>query len=38
MQLIQHATVGLDAFQDAREYKNYSRYPIAKVKKKNLQC
>ncbi|CAO3607525.1 unnamed protein product [Mucor fragilis] len=30
MQLIQHATVGLDAFQDARDYKNYSRYPIAK--------
>lgn len=31
MQLIQHATVGLDAFQDARDYKNYSKYPIAKV-------
>ncbi|KAI9476110.1 MAG: Sec8 exocyst complex component-specific domain-containing protein [Benjaminiella poitrasii] len=30
MQLIHHATVGLDAFQDARDYKNYSRYPIAK--------
>ncbi|KAI8878211.1 hypothetical protein K501DRAFT_196399 [Backusella circina FSU 941] len=30
MQLIQHATVGLDAFQDARDYKNYSKYPIAK--------
>ncbi|CAO3657286.1 unnamed protein product [Mucor hiemalis] len=30
MQLIQHATVGLDAFQDARDFKNYSRYPIAK--------
>ncbi|KAI8380409.1 Sec8 exocyst complex component-specific domain-containing protein [Blakeslea trispora] len=30
MQLIQHATVGLDAFQDARDYIDYSRYPIAK--------
>jgi hypothetical protein len=23
--------IGLDAFQDARDYKNYSKYPIAKV-------
>ncbi|CEI89960.1 hypothetical protein RMCBS344292_04296 [Rhizopus microsporus] len=30
MQLIQHATVGLDAFQDVRDYKTYSKYPIAK--------
>ncbi|KAI8994873.1 Sec8 exocyst complex component-specific domain-containing protein [Pilobolus umbonatus] len=30
MQLIQHATVGLDSFQDARDYRDYSRYPIAK--------
>ncbi|KAI7903171.1 uncharacterized protein BX663DRAFT_433609 [Cokeromyces recurvatus] len=30
LQLIQHATVGLEAFQDVRDYKKYSRYPIAK--------
>ncbi|RCH94117.1 hypothetical protein CU098_003961, partial [Rhizopus stolonifer] len=30
MQLIQHATAGLDSFQDVRDYKSYSRYPIAK--------
>ncbi|KAI8063832.1 Sec8 exocyst complex component-specific domain-containing protein [Gongronella butleri] len=30
MQLIQSATSGLDAFQDARQYKNYSKYPIVK--------
>ncbi|KAG0169785.1 hypothetical protein DFQ29_009538 [Apophysomyces sp. BC1021] len=30
MQLIHHATVGLDAFQDDRNYKNYSKYPIVK--------
>ncbi|KAI8991536.1 Sec8 exocyst complex component-specific domain-containing protein [Mycotypha africana] len=30
MQLIQHATVGIDAFQDARDYHNYSKYPITK--------
>lgn len=34
MQLIQHATAGIDAFQDARDYINYSRYPIAKVKER----
>ncbi|KAI8340907.1 Sec8 exocyst complex component-specific domain-containing protein [Chlamydoabsidia padenii] len=30
MQLIHLATSGLDAFQDARHYKSYSRYPIVK--------
>ncbi|KAI8093036.1 Sec8 exocyst complex component-specific domain-containing protein [Halteromyces radiatus] len=30
MQLIHLATSGLDAFQDARHYKNFSKYPIAK--------
>ncbi|KAI9249990.1 Sec8 exocyst complex component-specific domain-containing protein [Sporodiniella umbellata] len=30
MQLIQHATAGMDSFQDVRDYKSYSRYPIAK--------
>ncbi|ORX58842.1 hypothetical protein DM01DRAFT_1333460 [Hesseltinella vesiculosa] len=30
MQLIQTATTGLDAFQDARHYTNYSKYPIVK--------
>ncbi|CDS07546.1 hypothetical protein LRAMOSA01495 [Lichtheimia ramosa] len=30
MQLISHATVGMDAFQDDRNYKNYSKYPIVK--------
>ncbi|CAO3591713.1 unnamed protein product [Absidia cylindrospora] len=30
MQLIHLATSGLDAFQDARHYKTYSKYPIVK--------
>ncbi|CAO3612442.1 unnamed protein product [Cunninghamella echinulata] len=30
MQLIHSATSGIDAFQDARHYKNYSKYPIVK--------
>ncbi|KAI7857397.1 Sec8 exocyst complex component-specific domain-containing protein [Circinella umbellata] len=30
MQLISHATVGMDAFQDDRNYKNLSKYPIVK--------
>ncbi|ORY92249.1 hypothetical protein BCR43DRAFT_508347 [Syncephalastrum racemosum] len=30
MQLISHATVGLDAFHDDRNYKNFSKYPIVK--------
>ncbi|KAF7732333.1 hypothetical protein EC973_005229 [Apophysomyces ossiformis] len=30
MQLIHHATVGMDAFQDDRNYKNHSKYPIVK--------
>ncbi|OAD77145.1 hypothetical protein PHYBLDRAFT_180340 [Phycomyces blakesleeanus NRRL 1555(-)] len=30
MQLIHHATVGMDAFQDDRNYKNYSKLPIVK--------
>ena len=32
MQLISNATVGMDAFQDDRNYKNLSKYPIVKVK------
>ncbi|KAI9311522.1 Sec8 exocyst complex component-specific domain-containing protein [Dichotomocladium elegans] len=30
VQLISHATVGMDAFQDDRNYKNFSKYPIVK--------
>ncbi|KAI7867284.1 Sec8 exocyst complex component-specific domain-containing protein [Spinellus fusiger] len=30
MQLIHHAAVGMDAFQDERNYKNYSKFPIVK--------
>ncbi|CAO3622394.1 unnamed protein product [Cunninghamella blakesleeana] len=30
MQLIHSATSGIDAFQDARHYKNYSKFPIVK--------
>ncbi|KAI9250189.1 Sec8 exocyst complex component-specific domain-containing protein [Phascolomyces articulosus] len=30
MQLISHATVGMDAFQDDRNYMNLSKYPIVK--------